>query len=187
MKVLSRIVVRRVVIALIIVLLAYIGYSKRLQISARIWHWKYGYSAQVGNYNVPVPDNWLVLSQGQSDLTLTYVSRKQSLPSAFPVAPMITISSLPVAVANLDFWKSRQQGLLETDKVRQVEQRTLMVGDEKVICIGGSVARDVFQVPQSDLISLECRSSGTLDVMFSGSQSEVQRFYDILGEIHRFK
>jgi len=53
-------------IALLLALLLALGsiyYRYRYPIAAKIWHWKHGYSTTMGNYEVPVPEHWLITKQ----------------------------------------------------------------------------------------------------------------------------
>jgi hypothetical protein len=64
---------KAIILALICIVvgaLAYLTYTRRLQIAAKAWHWRHGNSAIVSGYQVPVPDGWLVTSQTDEDLNL---------------------------------------------------------------------------------------------------------------------
>src|SRR5260370_36867744 len=62
--------VRVMILLLIVITLLHFAYRKRYQLEAKIWPWRHGYSARVGNYGVPVPEHWLILIQNSTVFTL---------------------------------------------------------------------------------------------------------------------
>src|SRR5580692_9028805 len=60
-------------IALLLTLGAVLGsiyYRYHYPLTAKIWHWKHGYSTTMGNYEVPVPEHWLIIDQNFVAFTL---------------------------------------------------------------------------------------------------------------------
>src|SRR5579862_6180091 len=65
----------RVVILLgIVAAISFIVYANRNSIEAKVWHWKHGYFATIGAYDIPVPGDWLVLGESSTTITLANIS-----------------------------------------------------------------------------------------------------------------
>src|SRR5580692_1064658 len=54
----------------VLLALGSIYYLYRYPLTAKIWHWKHGYSTTMGNYEVPVPEHWLITDQDFVAFTL---------------------------------------------------------------------------------------------------------------------
>ena len=90
----------------------------------------------------------------------------------------------------LNFWLSLRRQWFEQEQIKSLEEKQLSIGDAATICIGGSELRDVIvghghREFDSDLISLECRSTDNLDILFVGEPSDVQSFYSFVAQIRR--
>jgi len=90
----------------------------------------------------------------------------------------------------LNFWLSLRRQWFEREQIKSLEEKQRTVGDAATICIGGGELRDVIvghrhREFDSDLISLECRSTDNLDILFVGEPSDVQSFYFFVAQIRR--
>src|SRR5437879_8279018 len=92
--------VRFAVIGLVCVSFGYFAYARRFQLAAKIWHWRHGYSVMVRNYQVPVPDGWLVQNLDERDVTMTRNTTTGARDFNF-----LTVYSPPAGSAHLDAWK----------------------------------------------------------------------------------
>jgi hypothetical protein len=174
-------------ILVVVVILAYFGYSRRFEISAMMWHWKNGDFLRVGKYEVPVPSGWLVkvLPSGLSFLTDTRNRRNAHVFSGLDV---ITLDFLSTPTTNLDSWKSSKEQWLKNNGVSSPEERSLSFEDEAVACVGGHEFHEIMQLPEAaDLVSIDCRSSGRLHLMFVGQLPDVELFYSLIPKIRKQK
>jgi hypothetical protein len=181
----------------IVAAIAFILYANQYAIEAKVWHWRHGYSATIGGYEIPVPGHWLVLAENSTYLTLTNLS---------PVRPQhdgkfhtTTVISVGVSLQRFgehtaragwkEFWVTHELQRLAREKVESFEEKTLKFGDEPVICVGSkeltAILRDKPNLPQMDIISLNCMSEGGLNIMFVGEPSDVQPFYTFVSQIRR--
>jgi hypothetical protein len=179
--------IRNVLLSVVVLMLGFVAYSKRFQISAIVWHWENGDFVRVGSYEVPVPRNWLVKAQplGGSLLVDTQFRRGSSVLSGINV---ISADSLSVPTNDLDFWKSNKEKWLKNNGVRNPEERSLSFEDEAVACLGGHELHEVMQLPDAaDVVSVDCRSSGKLHLMFVGQQPNLELFYSLIPEIRKHK
>lgn len=168
----------------VFVVLAFPVYSRRFQIEAKVWHWRHGYTANVGNYAVPVPEGWLIMADdpdGQFLFMLdTYVKSEKRIP--------LTANSVNVSYyarqANLKSWEGLIRQHLSSNGLHEVEEFELPTADEKLICLGGHELRDVLHMPDATVVSFQCRSS-QLELMFLGSRSGIEDFKMIASQIHK--
>ncbi len=179
--------IRSLLIGLFVLMLGFVAYSRRFEISAMLWHWKNGNFVRVGNYSVPVPRNWLVKAQplGGSLLVQTQFKRGTSVLSGINV---VSVDYLSVPTNDLDFWKSNKKEWLKNNGVSNLEERSLSFEGEAVACLGGHEFRDVMQMPDAaDVFSIDCRSSGRLHLMFVGQQPNLEVFYSMIPKIQKQK
>jgi hypothetical protein len=177
---------RLLIIGVLVLIVGYAIYSRRYQIESKVWHWKHGYSAAVGDYVVPVPDRWLIYSEGpdHQDLTMfdTQVKRQ---PGPLLVPNMITVMSLSAPLRSLDSWEIIKRKQLEQDGLSNIEERTLFTANEKLVCLGGYQLREVLKIPGATHLTLECQSTGRLSLIYMGYRSGLDDFYSIASQIRK--
>jgi hypothetical protein len=174
-------------IGIAVLILGIIAYPRRFQISAMAWHWKNGNSVRVANYDIPVRSNWLVKTQPLGG-SLFVDTRFRGSPGVLSGINVISVDSLSLPTNDLDFWNSNKEKWLKENGISNPEQRSLNFEDEAVACLGGRELHDLMQVPDAaDIISVDCRSSGRLHLMFIGRQDDLQVFYSIISGIHKQK
>jgi len=182
--------------ALLTVLLKLLGppiYAKRFQLAAKLWHWRHGYSVTMGNYEVPVPEHWLITDQNYVAFTLANTAPVLRRDTKFHTTAVINIfpfGNRVIGNEGLDVWLSLKRQRLEREGVRSLEERKLNVGDAAIVCIGGSELRDAILRDKphgfdTDIVSLECRSTDDLSIVFVGEPSDLQPFYAFISQIRR--
>jgi|SRR5271170_331566 len=171
------------VVAIIVLFAIYV---KRFQIEAKFWHWRHGYSKRIGAYEVPVPEHWLVAVEvpGAVDIVNT-ATKRQSKPMV--MADSILFSPLlhSMTMTNVDFWKQTRLQQLEKDGLSKVEENTFMAGDEKVVCIGGSLYPMIIHSPNTTLVAMECNVGGQLTVFIEGDRAGLDDSYKIVSQIKK--
>jgi len=174
----------QVLAAAVILMVVFFTYSRRPQIEAKVWHWRYGYSANVGPYIVPVPDGWLVFAEDPDHRNLsmfnTHVKREARTP---PSADSVSVSFLPQPV-NLNSWESFSRQRLEHDGL-EAERLEVYTADEEFICLGGYELGKILKMPGSTILSFDCRSGGSLNLMYQGNRSGIEDFKAIVAQIHK--
>ena len=80
-----------VLAGILAIAVTYIAYGKRYQLAAKVWHWKHGYSITMGDYEVPVPEHWLIADQGSVAFTLLNTAPIIPRDAKFHTAPVITV------------------------------------------------------------------------------------------------
>ena len=153
------------------------------------------YSAGLGDYEVPVPRQWLVQTLTPTSLYMINVG-----PNVFPrdgkfhTAGVIDLT-LPLLQQRLasnvmENWLSLQRRNLEHYGSR-IAEKNLSVGDENIVCIGGDVLRammrDEKKFPDSDIVSPQCRSDKALGITFIGEPSDVPDFYALVSDIRKIE
>jgi hypothetical protein len=173
-------------IGVLALIIGYAIYARRFQMEAKIWHWRHGYWTTVGTFDVPVPNHWLVRTQGPDGWNMTMMDTIVNRQSEHPLTTnVITVISLSQPLRYLDSWESVKRQDLERSGLVKIEERTLSLAGEKVICLGGYVFHDVLRAPGTTPLSLECRSAGQLSLMFVGYRSGVEDFYTIVSQIRK--
>jgi hypothetical protein len=182
-------------IALLLALLLALGsiyYRYRYPLTAKIWHWKHGYSTTMGNYEVPVPEHWLIADQNFVAFTLMNSAPNVPRDAKFHMAAAITVfpfQQRSIGPDGMAFWLSQQRQWLVRDEVRPVEEKTLKVGDESITCTGGrQLSAILSNTPnhlETDVISLNCMSERGLNILFEGEPSDLQSFYTFVSQIRR--
>jgi hypothetical protein len=178
---------RVLLIGIAAVILGYPIYARRFQIEAKVWHWRHGHSTNVGEYEVPVPDHWLV--EGSEDPTILNLVDTRVRKTGDPLSnvSILTISLAPSPPRDIDAWASLTRQSIEHRGVASVEEKTFRTGDETVVCLGGQELREILHAPSVTAVSLECSSTGRLELGFSGPRVGLQEFYSIASGIHKRK
>jgi hypothetical protein len=173
---------RTITISSVVILTIFLFYY-RARIVTRLWHWQHGNTVTVGDYQLPVPANWLVHHQvsGLAMLTQTYVADERRGGSLSP--PTIIVITLSQPTADLDFWESEERRHLTQSGLGNADSRTIYLAHETVKCIGGNRIK----VPGAALYSIECRSTNRLAIMFTGEREDAEIFYELVSRVHRME
>ena len=182
------------VTTLIIVLLAlaYLCYRYRYPVTAKLWHWKHGYSTTMGNYEVPVPDHWLITDQNYGSFTLMNTAPNVPRDVKFHTTAVVTVMPYQQRVIGpegLVAWLSLQRQSLARQDVKSIEEKTLKFANESITCIGGpqlaAILRSNPNQFETDIVSLDCMSERGLNIVFVGEPSDLQPFYNFVSQIRR--
>jgi hypothetical protein len=172
------------VLALIVALGAYSAYRMRLQIATRFWHWRYGSTTLLENYEIPVPTDWL--PQTLDDTTMYLVDTRRS-PKQGPLSEvgMITISIIPSPLKDIALWRSNQIQFFGQHGVEDTQEISIQAGDERISCIGGHLLGRIVPGGGITAVSFQCVSTGRLSVGYGGPQAGLSQFQAIVSEIHQ--
>ena len=173
-------------IVAVVLIVGYFAYVTRFQIEAKAWHWRHGYSIIVGDYEVPVPDHWLVQDFDNPNLIDLIDTRVRREAGPLSKVSVVTVDADARPMPDLSFWESFRRQSLEQRGIA-VEEMTLRLGDERMTCLGGEELREILHVPSVTAVSLECRSLGRLSLRFLGPRTGLQDFNSIASQIHKRK
>jgi hypothetical protein len=187
---------RVLVLSGIVAAIAVILYANQYSIEAKLWHWRHGYATTIGNYEIPVPNRWLVFVEESTSLTLIKTSPvhyqrdgKFHMTTLIDVDAYLSQFQHSAKAVRKESWVAHEQRQLANDKVESVEEKTLKFADEPITCIGGkelsAIFRDKPSLAQTEIISLNCMSESGLIVRFMGEPSDVQSFYTFVSQIRR--
>jgi hypothetical protein len=180
---------------LMILAVAYVLYLKRYPLEARIWHWRHGYSARMGDYEVPVPEHWLIIDQNSVAITLFNTAPSLQRDGKFHTTAVVTVFPFrnhSIGPTGLASWRTRQHRWLEKEGVKSVEERSISFDGEESTCIGGSEFQDIVfrgrkDLPKTDIVSLDCMSADSLEISFVGEPSDLQPFYALVSQIRKYE
>src|SRR5437899_1899603 len=138
------------------------------KVAAKVWHWRHGYSTHVGDYVVPVPDHWLVETR-EDRRTITLVDtrgRRTSDPlSGINVMDVVALNN---PIRDSDSWTAIWRSARGRINVRDVEEKTLRAGEERIVCLADHRPRDLLHLPGTSIVWVECQSHDRLSQTFLG-------------------
>jgi hypothetical protein len=184
----------RVLIALFaMIACGYFAFTRRYQIEAKIWHMRHGYWMKIGELSVPVPEHWLIMYQSSIAIMMMNTAPAWHRDGKLHTAPSITLFPSfirPVRSGSTDLWLSSKRQQLERDGVRSIEEKRFAFDTDTLVCIGGSEMRDIIlrgrtNVPNTDIVTLECLSEGGLSILFQGEPSDLESFSTLVTQIQR--
>jgi len=176
-----------VVSAVALLTFGYFAYKERLRIAAARWHWKNGDSVRVGDYQVPVPRDWLVEPDPPYRAHVVD-TRYAPHPDGWPGRNRITIVAFSMAPAqNLDVWMEGTRARLSHLLGSQVEEREWRLGDQRVVCLADHALLHIGRPPTvQDVASVQCTSSSRiLSLFYTGQQEDVSVLYSIIPNIKK--
>jgi hypothetical protein len=170
------------IVVLILAVASLFGYTRRYQLRAKLWHWRHGNHLSVGAYEVPVPSMWLVDSSNERYATLVNTSWSSFGPDELRSNATLMVSSLTSATPDLDGWSNTRISMLRPEASQKLVRYSLRTKDEKIECLGGHI---VYKDLKLGILSLECRSEGSLSLIFSGPTSQLPELQSFIAEIHK--
>jgi hypothetical protein len=156
-----------------------VGYMRRLELGASFWHVFHGQSVLCGGYRIPVPDGWTVMDQGEEDVTLVAARTDGAIISV--LAPRARLT----APRDMDLWIASKHRLLDEQGLTQIVDHSVQYDGQRVACLTGSRPRNVTLRASSTFVNMDCASTGPLNFLFLGQQSELQDFDKIVSQIQK--
>jgi hypothetical protein len=176
---------RLTVLSVLIVVCAYFAWIRRFKIEALIWHWRNGYSTRLGEYEIPVPAEWLVERYDEAGFVELINTRPDRKAGALAHVSGVTVIVLPWPIGDLDKWQVHKREDLEQEGLTDIEEKMLQFDGDRFACSGGYELRHITGIPSVGAVSMECVSSGRLKLMFLGPASGLDDFYTIAGNIRK--
>ena len=184
--------IRLLLIGMLLILITeYLVYGRQTrrgrwaQINAKVWHWRHGYSAYVGDYVVPVPDHWLVETNENRPMITLVDTRGRRTSDPLSGINVIDVVALSDPFGDLDSWVAIERRSRERINVRDIEEKTLRAGDERIVCLADHRFRDLPHFPDTSIVSVECQSNDRLSLTFFGHETD--EFYTIASQIRKRK
>lgn len=146
----------------------------------------------MGNYEVPVPEHWLIIDQNLVAFTLMNFAPNEPRDAKVETTAVVTVFPFrqrAIGHEGLAFWLSLQRQWLAREEVESVEEKTLRLGEESITCIGGrqlnAILRGNPNHLETNIVSLNCMSERGLNILFVGEPSDLQFFYTFVSQIRR--
>ena len=164
-----------VVCASLLVLLSLLPIHR---IGAWWWHWKHGNSIEVGEFRVPVPNEWSVWS---FDTGMTHEVELQNTKGGkhFWATITITQETRPPNASVTDLVALRRHSM-ENLGIHVTETRQLTIGGTPGFCIDGETAMAGLPVR-----NISCRVGAAFALEYIGSSLKAPSFYVILEGISK--
>jgi hypothetical protein len=160
-------------------LLVLVSYLPIYRIEAWVWHWKHGNSVQVGEFTVPVPNEWGVqrLESGPTQ-QIELVNTK----GGKPFWATVTITEEPSWRRNIvlaDVSSSRQR-MMKNLGIHVTDTRQLVINGVAGFCLDGETA-----MMGTPVRNISCYLGTSLSVEYFGSPLKAPSFYSILDGISK--
>lgn len=171
--------------ALLCLAAGYWMFSARHRIAARVWHWRHGYFATVGNYTVPVPAEWNVVVDDDRMLVLsdTVGGGVITMSSSYRSLRISTLSQLGT-------WREIAEDEFRKEGV-QTQTHSFQISGDSGLCVGGDRIRQLLSPgsgpSNTGTVAVQCACVGALSFEFFGRQADLPKFYGIVDEIRKDK
>ncbi len=160
-------------------LLVLVSYLPIYRIEAWVWHWKNGNSIQVGEFTVPVPNEWGVehfdVAGGTQEFQLVNTKGRK------PFWATITITEEPWRrnIVLADFATSRRR-MMENLGVHVTDTRQLLINGVAGFCLDGETA-----MMGTPVRNISCHLGTGFSMEYIGSSLTAPTFYSILDGISK--
>lgn len=178
---------RPLIAGITVLILAFLAYDRWPQVRAKVWHWRHGSMITVGDYEVPVPEQWLVVEYENADIVTLVDTRSADTRDPLADVNAISVFATKYAYQDLDRLATLERQRLQREGLTQIEEKTIRAGDERMVCLGGTEFRDIMHVPDTVALSLWCYSTGRLSLLFNGNRAGLQQFYAIVSGVRKRK
>jgi hypothetical protein len=164
----------------------WVAYRHHIGIETWLWHLRHGNSVNVGNYIVPVPENWYVESQsdGSQLLVRTDTAQPVTAKRAWIHASILLLPEAPLKIEDLHRLSSLEAGSLKQHGVEPVSQRSFDVAGETISCVGGDKLGSG-GILDKDPTSWRCNASGGLAITLLSPDPDIEQAWQILSGIRK--
>jgi len=180
--------IRAIRVALILAGLAALAlflYSRRAHLAAKLWHWRHGSTTVLRGYAIDVPEDWLPAVDENEGTAILIDTQPANTADPTTVAGIVIVSIGGHPIQDLNDQISKVQNRLQREGLKQIEEQVIQLGDERLVCLGGSELHDILHAADAAIVSYECYSTGRLILSFTGSRKGLQEFYRIASSIRR--
>jgi|GEM_PF-3119560 len=146
------------------------------RIQALLWHWKHGNSIQVGEFMVPVPNEWRV-DRFESGTTVLLVNTKGSRHSWATIT--ISDESFRRTAILTDLASTRRQ-MMENLGIHVTDYRQVIIGGLPGFCLEGETSMMGMPVRE-----IACYSGTGFSLEYVGGSLKAPSFYPMLEGISR--
>ncbi len=174
-QVLSGLKISAILVALVMVCLAFLRFVPVRRIEAYYWHVRHGNSIEVGSYRFPVPKQWYVVSYSTSDVML------MDLNTGDGVTVRTSSTSHRFTLAN---WEALMSRPMADGSTKILGRRELQVSGERILCVETNLDTKAVR-----LYPIQCHSETALEVTFQpfifSAKDHDQMFYSLLQQIQK--
>jgi hypothetical protein len=166
----------------VVLLVGNLAYRSRLRIEAKIWHLRFGNALVWAHYEVPVPDNWLVLWAREDNDAQLIDTRPKRTTNQQGRTNTLSIIFTPDYHADIEEWKSRYEQLLKERGMKDISDSILQTKNESVSCVTMLVPDPSPNSPDV-AVAIQCKSAGGLFMTFTGNEEGLPEFYSFVSQI----
>ncbi len=176
----------RSTILFVAALVIWVGYSRRILISAWIWHLQHGTSLVVGNYVVPVPKNWYVQDWGsENQLLVRLDTDERTRLSRLKAHAGVSLAEEPTLTNDqtISSRMSLAMDSLKREGVNPVMQRTFDIGNGRIVCAGGYKPKSP-GIYDLDPVAWSCSTHG-LELRVVATEPDMEQVWNIVSGIRK--
>jgi hypothetical protein len=98
---------------------------------------------------------------------------------------------LHVDDATIDRWLAYERQIMDREEATGRLEKKLRINDHVLRCIGGEHLRAVMRkeprFPDSNIVSVRCRSNEGIEIEFQSEPSDLPDFYALVSSIHKVR
>ncbi len=178
---------KRFVLAIAAITISATVYLQRIRVTAWLWHLRHATAMIVGPHTVPVPPNWYVQDDGSGTELLVRLDTDDHSPEKrikTHSGILVYVAPTTVGEQDLAFVLSREKGVIEKKGV-PVQERTVLVGEESLSCIGNSATLSTHGILDEEPVAWSCSSPGGLRVTLQATDPDLAQAWDIVYHIRK--
>lgn len=141
----KRSTIGRITILVIVLVAVWQTFRYRIYIEAWLWHRPNGETITVGNYVIPVPNNWYVDNEGDRRYLLFRLDtdRRVPLTTKMQHSAILLFIERPLSDQDIRRLQSLEDELAKKRGAQSVSERAFSIGDDTIHCVGGDKAPGV--------------------------------------------
>ncbi len=175
-----------IVLALVVLALAWGIFSHRLRIETWLWHMRHGNAVNVGNFVIPVPANWYVQDEGNGGKLLVRIDTSDQTPykRLKAHAGMLLLPERPLSDLELGRMTSLDTASMKRNGADTVLQRTFSPDGGSISCVGGEKlgSMGIYDIEPT---SWSCKSPAGLWVMVTATDPDMAQVWEIVSGIRK--
>jgi len=167
-----------ILVVVFVALLLLLSFLPVYRIQAWAWHWRHGNSIQVGDFRVPVPNEWLV-QHVETGMTQEVRLANTKGPKPFWAVITITEDQRPKNGVAAD-WTSSRRRMMENTGIHVTDTRDVVIDGVPGSCLEGETAMAGIPVR-----NISCHLGASFSLEYIGGSLKAPSFYSILNGISK--
>jgi hypothetical protein len=172
-----------VVMMLVAMAITALLWLNHVRLGAWVWHLRHN-TVSVGGYIVPVPKNWYPQAEDETSYLLARLDTDDTAETKRLKAHagiLIMTANRPLSDNDVNHMAALEASLLEKRGVRNVTTRSVTLGRETLMCVGGDTLGG--GIVDAEPESWRCNASGGLQMSITATQPDMKQVWEIVSGI----